>query len=108
MNTDRGDAILSVVLDVIGECDGTFTPRQVVSAARPLISPAPTLGEVEGVFQILEVPALNGVVAVGRGIYRAGATTEVVAARLSRLAAAAQDFEDDDGPPLIEYADDRY
>ncbi|MEV6101477.1 hypothetical protein [Nocardia sp. NPDC051981] len=92
------DHLLTAVLDVLAEVDPTemFDRRDVLRAVRPAVDPPPGLDEVDEVLALLALPMLGGVVAVCDGVYRTGAATETVVARLRRLAEDVRAADDED------------
>ncbi|WP_433567149.1 hypothetical protein ACQP1O_19355 [Nocardia sp. CA-151230] len=92
------DHLLAAVLDVLAEVDASemFDGRDVLRAVRPALDPAPGLDEVDEVLALLALPMLGGVVVVCEGVYRTGATVEIVVARLRRLAEAVRVVDDED------------
>ncbi|WP_433592340.1 hypothetical protein [Nocardia sp. CA-145437] len=97
------DHLLAAVLDVLAEvAPGTlFDGAEVLRAVRPAVDPVPDLDAVEQVLELLALPMLGGVVTAGDGVYRTGAPSEVVLARLRALAEAVSEVDADE-------VDDRY
>ncbi|MFE3196287.1 hypothetical protein ACFXHA_45330 [Nocardia sp. NPDC059240] len=97
------DHLLVAALDVIAEADpgAVFGAAEVLRGIRPAFDPVPSLDEVEQVLGVLALPTLGGLISVGEKTYRAGAAADDVLTRLSRLAEAVRQVDDDD-------LDDRY
>lgn len=97
------DHLLAAVLDVLSDVEPTevFDARDVLRAVRPTVDPAPGIHDVDEVLALLALPMLGGVVSVCDGVYRTGAAADIVAARLSGLAAAVRQVDEYE-------VDDRY
>ncbi|MFE2961821.1 hypothetical protein [Nocardia tengchongensis] len=92
------DHLLAAVLDVLAEVEPNqvFDGRDVLRAVRPAVDPAPDLGDVDDVLELLALPMLGGVVAVCDRVYRTGAAAEIVVTRLRRLAEVVRVVDDEE------------